>query len=196
MKKKKTLVVFLLLLAAVLIGDGCWIRIKAVLAQVLLQRAWQQTMILGKPVKAWPWADTWPVARLRIERLGVDAIVLEGDSGEVLAFGPGHLSASAQPAAEGNCVLAGHRDTSFTSLAAIQKGDIVSVQASSGKKRSYQIVSTVVEQYDHLFLEDAPTPWLTLITCYPFDSPIPGGPLRFVVFAREAQDSEVTVATR
>lgn len=194
--KKKTLIVFLLLLAAVLIGDGCWIRIKAVLAQVLLKRAWQQTMILGKPVKAWPWADTWPVARLRVERLGVDTIVLEGDSGEVLAFGPGHLSASAQPADEGNCVLAGHRDTSFTFLAAIRKGDIVSVQAQNGKELRYRIISTAVERYDYLFLEDSTTPWLTLITCYPFDSPVPGGPLRFIVFAREVQDSEVTVATR
>lgn len=194
--KKKKLVIFLLLLAAVLIGDGCWIQIKAVLAQVLLKRAWQQTMILGKPVKAWPWADTWPVARLRVERLGVDAIVLEGDSGEVLAFGPGHLSASAQPTDEGNCVLAGHRDTHFTFLAAIRKGDIVSVQAQNGKELRYRIISTAVERYDHLFLEDSTTPWLTLITCYPFDSPVPGGPLRFIVFAREVQDSEITVATR
>jgi sortase A len=187
---KKMLIALLLLLAVVLIGDGCWIRIKAVMAQVLLRGAWQQSMILGKPVKAWSWADTWPVARLRVERLGVDVIVLEGDSGEVLAFGPGHLSTSAQPAEEGNCVLAGHRDTSFAFLADIRKGDRVSIQALNGKERSYRVISTAVERYDHLFIEDVVTPWLTLITCYPFNNPVPGGPLRFIVFAREFQDHE------
>ena len=184
MKKKKMLIAVLFLLAAVLIGDGCWIRVKAVLAQALLQRAWQQSIALGRPVKAWPWADTWPVARLRVERLGVDAIVLEGESGEVLAFGPGHLSASVQPTEAGNCVLAGHRDTSFSFLAGIRNGDIVSLQARSGRELHYQIISTAVERYDQLFLEAATSPWLTFITCYPFNSPVPGGPLRFVVFAR------------
>jgi len=196
MKKKRMLVVFLLLLATVLLGDGCWIRIKAILAQVLLQRAWQQTMIHGRTVKAWPWADTWPVARLRIQRLGVDAIVLEGDSGAVLAFGPGHLPASAQPAEEGNCVLAGHRDTSFAFLAAIQKGDILSVQGTGGKERTYRIMSTVVERYDHLFLDDSTSAWLTLITCYPFNSPVPGGPLRFIAFAKEEQGIEMALAAK
>jgi sortase A len=196
MKKKRMLGVFLLFLAMVLIGDGCWIKIKAILAQVLLQRAWHQTMIHGKPVKAWPWADTWPVARLRIQRLGVDAIVLEGDSGEVLAFGPGHLSASAQPAAEGNCVLAGHRDTSFAFLAAIHKGDILSVQGVGGKERTYRIMSTVVERYDHLFFEGSTAAWLTLITCYPFNSPVPGGPLRFIAFAKEEKGIKIAVAAK
>ena len=195
MKKKKILIAVLFLLAAVLIGDGCWIRGKAVLAQVLLQRAWRQSIALGRPVKAWPWADTWPVARLRVERLGVDAIVLEGESGEVLAFGPGPLSASVQPTEAGNCVLAGHRDTSFSFLAGIRKGDIVSLQARSGREIRYRIISTAVERYDQLFLEDATSPWLTLITCYPLNSPVPGGPLRFVVFARmiESPAGAVTV---
>jgi sortase A len=194
MKKKRMLIAALFLLAVVLIGDGCWIRIKAVLAQVLLQRAWQQTIALGKPVKAWPWADTWPVARLRVERLGVDDIVLEGESGEVLAFGPGHLAASVQPTEAGNCVLAGHRDTSFSFLADIRTGDIVSMQARTGKELRYQIISTAVERYDHLFLEDATSPWLTLITCYPFTSPVPGRPLRFIVFAKEIPSPEGSVA--
>jgi sortase A len=195
MKKKKMLIAVLFLLAAVLIGDGCWIRGKAVLAQALLQRAWQQSIALGRPVKAWPWADTWPVARLRVERLGVDAIVLEGESGEVLAFGPGHLAASVQPTDAGNCVLAGHRDTSFSFLAGIRKGDIVSLQARSSREIRYRIISTAVERSDQLFLEDATSPWLTLITCYPFNSPVPGGPLRFVVFARmiEGPAGAVTV---
>jgi sortase A len=194
MKDKRVLIVFLVLLAMLLIGDGCWIKGKAVLAQILLQRAWQQTIAQGRPVKAWPWADTWPVARLRVPRLGVEAIVLEGDSGAVLAFGPGHLKASAQPTEAGNCALAGHRDTSFSFLADIRTGDIVSIQARSGLELRYQVVSTAVERYDQLFLEETATPWLTLITCYPFHNPVPGGPLRYIVFARVVSDPEAAVA--
>jgi sortase A len=185
MKPRTIAALFLMFSALVLIGDGCWIKAKAVLAQYLLRQAWQQTIQTGASVKAWPWADTWPVARLQVKRLGVDAIVLEGQSGEVLAFGPGHLSTGAEPNAAGNCVLAGHRDTSFRFLADIRKGDIVLLQARNGKERSYRIVSTAVVRFDHLYLQDTARPWLTLVTCYPFDNPIPGGPLRFVAFAKE-----------
>ena len=190
MSMKRALITFLVLSAVLLIGDGCWIKGKAVLAQILLQRAWRQTIVQGRPVKAWPWADTWPVARLRVPRLGVDAIVLEGESGAVLAFGPGHLTASAQPTEAGNCTLAGHRDTSFSFLADIRTGDIISMQARSGRELRYQVVSTAVERYDHLFLEETATPWLTLITCYPFHNPVPGGPLRYIVFARMVSGPE------
>ncbi len=185
MKKRKTAVFLLMLSAMVLIGNGYWIKAKAVLAQYLLRQAWAQTIRTGAQVKAWPWADTWPVARLQVKRLGVDSIVLEGQSGEVLAFGPGHLSSGAAPNAAGNCVLAGHRDTSFRFLADIRRGDIVLLQARDGKERTYRIISTAVVRYDNLYLKDVVRPWLTLVTCYPFNNPIPGGPLRFVVFAEE-----------
>lgn len=189
-RKGKGIAAFLLTLTALaFIGDGCWIKAKAVLAQYLLRQAWQQTIRTGVRVKAWPWADTWPVARLQVKRLGVDAIVLEGQSGEVLAFGPGHLSSGAAPNAVGNCVLAGHRDTSFRFLAELRKGDIVSLQTGDGRECNYRIVSTTVVRYDQLYLEDPANPWLTLITCYPFNNPIPGGPLRFVAFAKEIKVS-------
>ena len=91
----------LLVAGGLLLADGCWIRAKAVLAQYLLQNAFQETIRTGKLTKAWPWADTWPVARLRMERLDVDLIVLEGEHGEVLAFGPGHVPTSSGPAVIG-----------------------------------------------------------------------------------------------
>jgi len=174
----------LIILASLLISDGLYIKAKALLAQSLLQRAWQQSLSREKPVKPWPWADTWPVARLRVERLGVDCIVLEGESGEVLAFGPGHLSGSSRPAAEGNCALVGHRDTSFRFLKKLEKGDVLILQNIGDKLRRYEVVSTVVKKQQELFLEETVTPWLTLITCYPFEG-LAGGELRFVVFARE-----------
>ena len=83
--------VLLLALAGMqqLAGAGL-IKAKAWLAPVLIERAWLASLDNpGARVKPWPWADTWPVARLRVPAEGVDLLVLEGDSGNALAFGPG-----------------------------------------------------------------------------------------------------------
>ena len=45
----------------------------------------------GRPVKPWSWADTWPVARIIVPRIGRSAIALAGASGQALAFGLGVL---------------------------------------------------------------------------------------------------------
>lgn len=184
----------LLILASLLITDGLYIKLKAIVAQHLLRSSWQESVSSGSPVKPWPWADTWPVARLQVSRLGIDCIILEGESGEVLAFGPGHLSSSAEPVAEGNCALVGHRDTSFAFLEKLEKGDVIKMQNIYEDERSYQVVSTVVKNHQELFLEETVTPWLTLITCYPFSAIDPDGNLRFVVFARELQHNDLLVA--
>ncbi len=177
-----------IILAGFCIADGLYIKAKAVLANHLLIRAWEKTVALDKPVKPWPWADTWPVARLRVERLGIDCIILEGESGEVLAFGPGHLSESAKPATRGNCVLVGHRDTSFGFLKNLRKGDILTLHNIHQQQQSYEVVSTTVKKANDLFVEQTVTPWLTLITCYPFNGLRAGTDQRFVVFAREQSD--------
>ncbi len=64
---------------------------KARLAQILLERAFVQTIETGDNVKPWSWADTWPIARIEVKRLNANAIVLHGSSGQALAFGPGHI---------------------------------------------------------------------------------------------------------
>ncbi len=175
----------LLLLGILFCANGLWLKAKAEVAQLLLQRAWTKTLEGEEQAKPWPWADTWPVARLQVGRLGIDCIILEGESGEVLAFGPGHISRSSRPLAEGNCALVGHRDTSFTFLKDLRKGDIIHLQDGFGKKMDYQVLSKQVKDREQLFLEETVTPWLTLITCYPLNGLVTGGPLRMVVFAKE-----------
>ena len=175
---------FVLLLAgSFLLSDGCWIRAKAVLAQIMLQHAWEETLRTGETTKAWPWADTWPVARLQIERLGVDLIVLEGESGAVLAFGPGHLPATPIAAKKGNCVLSGHRDTSFSFLQDLAEEDVLSLQISDGSIHQFKVSAMFTRRAETLFLQETDSPVLTLITCYPFNSLTPGTALRYVVFA-------------
>ncbi|MGD8582011.1 MAG: class GN sortase, partial [Gammaproteobacteria bacterium] len=87
--------IILLFAAAWQLGLAGWIHTKAIAAQVLLERAWQQTLTDNKHHKPWSWADTWPVAELIVPDLAIEQIVLAGDSGAILAFGPGHSSASA-----------------------------------------------------------------------------------------------------
>jgi len=161
---------------------GLWIPAKAVLAQYLLQRAWQQTLDSGKIVKPWPWADTWPVGRLRNDRLGVDLIVLEGESGEVLAFGPGHLQRSSAPATEGHCILAGHRDTSFAFLKDLKAGDLLTLEGKDGQDY-FLVQTTQAVRAEDLYLDGDRTGVLTLITCFPFQAVMPHTPVRFVVTA-------------
>jgi sortase A len=79
-------------LGLMLCGQGLWIPAKAALAQVLLERAFERSLATGRPVKPWPWADTWPVARISFPRLHRQVIVLDGASGQALAFGPGHMA--------------------------------------------------------------------------------------------------------
>lgn len=164
--------------------NGLWIPVKAIVAQHLLLQAWEQSQETTDIVKPWPWADTWPVGRLQNKRLGIDLIILEGESGEVLAFGPGHIYGSSVPGEGGHCVVAGHRDTSFNFLQNLKIGDRLSLQGKNGTE-VYRVQATAVVPAVQLYLDTEPQGLLTLITCYPFDSPVPGATLRFVVTAEE-----------
>jgi sortase A len=171
------------------IAEGGWIHAKAALARHLVAVAWSDTLAGGAPVRPWPWADTWPVALLRFPSLGRDAPVLAGAGGATLAFGPGHLDGTAAPGEAGVAVIAGHRDTSFRMLGRLRAGDPVSVQGRDGRWRDYRVTGTAIA--------DARLPWapplleggrsaLALVTCWPLDAVVPGGPLRYLVFAEEA----------
>src|SRR2546430_17161834 len=62
----------------VLFGQGVWIHARALLAQILLERAFAASLAGGEPVKPWSWADTWPVARIEVPRLERSEIALAG----------------------------------------------------------------------------------------------------------------------
>src|SRR5688500_11563212 len=48
------------------LANGAYIHAKAWLAQRLIASAWARTLEGEREVKPWPWADTWPVARLKV----------------------------------------------------------------------------------------------------------------------------------
>ncbi len=175
-----------------LLAQAAWIPAKAALAQVLLRDAWQRARAGEAEARPWPWADTWPVARLTVPGRGVELYVLAGASGRTLAFGPGHVAGTARPGEEGNCALAGHRDTVFAFLREVAPGEEIELETRDGREHRYRVRSAgVFDRGDSWLLapvEDrrrtgAPDGLLTLITCYPFDDVIPGGPGRYVVRA-------------
>ena len=104
------------LLLAALIGFSAWqwghaglVHAKAWLAPLLIDRAWYESQRHATEVKPWPWADTWPVARLSVPTQGIERYVLSGANGASLPFGPGHMTGTALPGESGTIVIAGHR---------------------------------------------------------------------------------------
>jgi sortase A len=178
----------LLAVGASQVASGSWIHAKALLAQALLEYAWRCTLDGAEQARPWPWADTWPVARLSIPRLDAAMIVLAGDTGRTLAFGPGHTHGSALPGTFGTAIVNGHRDTHFAVLRELESGDELLVERRDGRLVRYVV--------DELAVADSRTAQvrapddasaLVLITCWPFDALRPGGPMRYVVTARAGE---------
>lgn len=171
------------LCGVVLCGQGLWIHAKAVLAQILLERAFAQTLATGKAVKPWSWADTWPEARIEVPRLGKSAIVLHGSSGQALAFGPGHVERTPNAGEPGTAVYAAHRDTHFAFLADVAIGDEVRVTRQDGAVFRFRVTQTAVVPWDASDIDPlAPGRRLVLATCWPLDGKF-ASPLRYLVQA-------------
>lgn len=170
-------------LGLTLLGQGIYIQAKAQVAQILLARAFSEAVATGQPVKPWSWADTWPVAKLRVPRLGVEEIVLASGSGQSLAFGPGHLAGTPEAGERGTAVYAAHRDTHFSFLGNLKAGDEIRVTRADGTMYSYRVTGTEVVQWDKPNIDThAPGFHLALATCWPLDGKF-SGPLRYVVHA-------------
>lgn len=187
-KASPRLFLVLSLLCAVLgiglLGEGLWIKAKAGLAQILLDRAFAESIASGKPVKPWSWADTWPVARIAVPRLQASAIALAGGSGQALAFGPGHLAQTPRPGERGTTVYAAHRDTHFRFLGDVKAGDEIKVTRDDGITFTYEMTGAEIVRWDQSKIDaGAPGYNLALATCWPLDGQL-GGPLRYVVHAR------------
>jgi len=167
------------------LGQGAYIPAKAWLAQELMQRAWRRAQDGDAEVAPWPWADTWPVARLSAKGGDIELIVLEGGSGRTLAFAPGHLSVSVLPGEAGNSIIAGHRDTHFQFLQFMKRGESIMIETADGNNHLYQVTDIdVVDSRRGSIVLDTESPMLSLVTCYPFGALEAGGPMRFVVTAR------------
>jgi sortase A len=130
--------------------------------------------------------DGGAIGEIRIPRLGLTAIVAQGDSASVLRRAVGHLADTALPGHSGNVVLAGHRDTFFRPLKGVRAGDAIALKTREGDFE-YRVDSTAIVPPDDVqALEPTGERTLTLITCYPF-SYLGPAPDRFIVRAREVR---------
>jgi len=175
--------VLLALAGLIWFGQGAYIHAKARLAQVLLERAFTETIATGHPTKPWSWADTWPVARIELRRLHAGAIALAGSSGQALAFGPGHVELTPDAGERGIAVYAAHRDTHFRFLRDVAIGDEIDVTRSDGKRFRYRADWSSVVRFDASGLDPLSDGYeLVLSTCWPFDALTPA-PERYLLHA-------------
>jgi sortase A len=188
MKRLRIVSALILIAGSCLTARALYMHAKAELAGVLIRRAWEQSVRSGQSRAPWPWADTHPIARLRIPRLGYDEIVLEGATPRTLAFGPARLFSGARLGEPGNMVLAGHRTSWFLPLEGIAQGDAIEIEWLDARrgglhKQRYSVrMVRIVDPKDVTLLMPTEDDVLTLVTCYPFGIG-PSSPQRFVVRA-------------
>ena len=182
-----------LITAAFFLLDAIWVPVKAELAQHLLERAWLRTLAGEPDARPWPWADTRAVAVLEVPRLGLREIVLEGSSGRNLAFGPTLVNTTALDASPDR-ILSGHRDTHFSFLQQLETGDLLRLRTATQTLEYRVSWQEAVDSRQQQLLIDDDVDRLTLLTCYPFDAPAAGGPLRWVVTALPERSSQAGAA--
>jgi sortase A len=91
-------------------------------------------------------------------------------------------------------VITGHRDTHFAGLDRLEEGQLVTVERAEGTRTAYRVTgSAIVDQSATWVITGDDRPTLVLVTCWPLDSPLPGGRLRYVVWAEEDTTSSEDV---
>jgi sortase A len=124
------------------------------------------------------------IGRIRIPRLLLSAVVVEGIGKTTLRRAVGHIPGTALPGQPGNVGLAGHRDTLFRPLKDLRIQDEIQFSTLSGDFK-YVVESLIIVEPDNVgVLAPSPENELTLVTCYPF-SYVGAAPRRFVVRARQ-----------
>ncbi len=188
MSQGKIAVAFLSIAGSLALAWGSYIPAKAAVAQLLLNRAWEETLATGERVKPWGWADTWPVARLSIA--GETYIVLADAGGQSLAFGPSHVSGTALPGEAGTSVISAHRDTQFSGLAELEPGDRVTVEGVDGEIHDYRVWQSLVLSEPVLKLPvDSSGRRLVLVTCWPIGALDPSPEQRYAVLLDEVEQT-------
>jgi sortase A len=127
-------------------------------------------------------ADPLVLGRIEIPRIGVSAIVREGDDDTTLSIAVGHIPGTARPGERGNMALAGHRDSFFRALRHIRVHDTIRI-STAGRRYEYRVDATeVVAPEATEVLDQTGAAVLTLVTCYPFGY-LGHAPNRFIVRA-------------
>lgn len=184
---------------------GGYILLKAHVAQYLLETTWQQQVNafsdqLSPKRKPWSWADFYPVAQLSFDRFNIKQIVVNNDSGQALAFGPGlyqgdvHFSDSEK---SDFYVVSAHNDSHFAILADLSLHDQVTLGFVSGIEYTFKVdnITIIDSSTEQLLIPNGELSegadqlsykkQLYLVTCYPFSAVSNQGDLRYVVHLKQ-----------
>jgi sortase A len=138
----------------------------------------------ARAIEAAPIAEGGVIGELEVPRLGLKAIIVQGDSAKLLRRAVGHLPETALPGEAGNVALAGHRDGLFRPLRDVRPGDSITLRTPD-REFQYQVEWTaVVPPTAVRVIQQTSEPALTLVTCFPFYY-VGAAPERFVVRARK-----------
>ncbi len=114
-----------------------------------------------------------PLAKITIESIGLDKIVIEGVRTSDLEDGPGHFPETPLPGQYGNSAIAGHRTTHgqpFNRIDEVQVGDDVVVETIVGRYTYVVTGQLIVSPNDYQLVIptlDPTTATLTLTSCHP-----------------------------
>jgi LPXTG-site transpeptidase (sortase) family protein len=166
-------------LAAISLGVG-------LLAAVPMAEAFRSTPALRpQPAKAaalGSFASGDLVARVSLDRLGIDAPVFEGVDGAGDTRGAFHLSGTPLPgddAERNDSLVAVPRDSPAARISQARVGDAVTMRTPFGM-REYRVVERRVVRPQAVRLSRGRRPRILLVTPYPADTPGPA-PLRLAV---------------
>jgi len=128
-------------------------------------------------------AEGHPFGALRIPRLGLDVVVVEGTSTSDLRKGPGHYRITAMPGRGPVVAIAGHRTTYgawFRHIDEIRKRDLIELDFR-GFRYVYSVTGhRIVGSHDWSIIRYRGYEKLVLSACHPLYS----ASHRWVVFAR------------
>jgi len=181
----------ILLLAVLLLAGGGYfffeaikIEIKAKVAQILLDKTWNESLKKGESIQPWNSFDGKPIFKLEIPQHNISQIVLEGTFGQALAFGPSYHQETFFPNANRITAISSHRDSHGKYIKNLQIGDTIKLQDLSSNWYKYRIEEfLIVNINDDISIKQKNR--LLLITCYPFDSILSGTNFRYIVSAKK-----------
>jgi len=111
-----------------------------------------------------------PIAQIKIPKIGVDAVVVEGVGLDQLKRGPGHYQETPLPGQRGNAAIAGHRTTygaPFGDIDKLEPGDEIRVTTVQGEF-VYTVAGQQIVQPEQVeVVDDFGDNRLTLSACHP-----------------------------
>jgi sortase A len=116
-----------------------------------------------------PAAGDW-IGTIKIPKIGVDKIFVEGTGRDDLKKGPGHYPGTPLPGQVGNAAIAGHRTTygaPFYNLDQLEVGDEIVTTSVVGSYTYAVTDKLIVRPEDVYVVDNTPDAELTLTTCNP-----------------------------